>query len=88
MLLFSYMSHKEGTTVNVSIEFLAHSRSILEVLYNDGWWLSPGQTHGYHVGHPAVSDEEAARSRLFRLGLLTSSLVRIDFPPCQSCPDR
>src|SRR5262245_45448937 len=50
-------------------------------LRTDGWRLEGGPDEAILTEHPRVADEEAARSRLHRLGLLTSGAVRIEFLP-------
>jgi hypothetical protein len=49
------------------------------VLRADGWTLGGGQKDVIVAAHRDVLDEAAARGRLHRLGLLTSSLLRIEF---------
>jgi hypothetical protein len=60
---------------------LLRSASVFEAtLRRDGWVISTLNDE-IDATHPEVSDEEAARSRLHRLGLLTSGSLRIEFSP-------
>jgi hypothetical protein len=52
--------------------------ALRQVLQADGWLLEGGDD-AFLAGHPGVTDEPTARSRLYRLGLLTSSGLRIEF---------
>jgi hypothetical protein len=52
-----------------------------QILQADGWTLDAGRDNTVLAKHPSVADEAAARSRLHRLGLLTSGQLRIDFLP-------
>jgi hypothetical protein len=70
-----------GTAVNVRIVFLQSAGLLQEALRNDGWQLSDGPAGHCDASHPEVRDQQAARSRLARLGLLTSARLRINFPP-------
>jgi hypothetical protein len=60
----------------LGIEFLRGGDIVREILARDGWRLTSTR-----AAHPAVQDGEAARERLDQLGLLTSTAVRISFPP-------
>jgi hypothetical protein len=51
------------------------------ILQTDGWTLESGQDDAVLAEHAGVTDEAAARSRLDRLGLLTSGRLRIVFLP-------
>jgi hypothetical protein len=54
---------------------------IRAILQHDGWkvHLTPGRS--LVAEHAEVHDGASARHRLYRVGLLTSSAVRIDFLP-------
>ncbi len=51
----------------------------LEVLKKDGWQLESRSRDHVYARHPQVNDESSARSRLYRIGLLTSASLRIAF---------
>ena len=51
------------------------------ILREDGWTLEGGGGDSFLARNPGVPDEAAARSRLHRLGLLTSPRLRIVFLP-------
>jgi hypothetical protein len=51
------------------------------LLQADGWTLEGGGGDTFLAEHPDVADQATARCRLDRLGLLTSSGLRIDFLP-------
>jgi hypothetical protein len=53
---------------------------LLRTLWADGWTLQDERDDAFLAEHPGVADEAAARRRLSRLGLLTSSGLRIEFP--------
>jgi hypothetical protein len=63
----------------VSIYPIPHGKPVLGVLEKDGWQLDPGCKDHVDARHPQVKDEFSARSRLCRLGLLTSASLRISF---------
>jgi hypothetical protein len=65
--------------VHVSLELLRRSESILVALREDGWRVESGPGVAVCARHPRVPDENAARRRLQRLGLLTSGSLRIEF---------
>jgi hypothetical protein len=50
-------------------------------MQSDGWKLEPERGGVFRAHHPLAADQIAARSRLHRLGLLTSGSVRIEFRP-------
>jgi hypothetical protein len=56
------------------------------ILLADGWTLDAELTDTVLAEHPSVDDEAAARSRLHRLGLLTSGRLRINFLPTSRRP--
>jgi hypothetical protein len=51
------------------------------ILRADGWTLESGGPDSVVAAHPNAADASAIRGRLFRLGLLTSHGVRIEFLP-------
>jgi hypothetical protein len=61
--------------MNVQIQFLRQPDALRNVLREDGWRFTNNC-----MSHSQVDDEGAARFRLHRLRLLTSSL-RIEFLP-------
>ncbi len=65
--------------MRLHLELLRQAHLLRHVLQEDGWELKQQPNHSYSAHHPAIADEPAARNRLLRLGLLTSSLVRIEF---------
>ena len=65
--------------MNVYIELLRPSEETRRLLNDDGWKLDPAHPELPHALHCTVADESAARNRLMRLGLLTSSSVRVEF---------
>jgi hypothetical protein len=67
--------------MRVLIRPLGACRDPGRVLRADGWSLEGLPGEAVLAGHPRVADEEAARARLNRLGLLTSAGVRIEFLP-------
>jgi hypothetical protein len=69
--------------MNVHFRFLRQAGQVQEVLRNDGWKLERAHDKFLLARHPDVADESAARDRLCRLGLLTSSSLAIEFhlPP-------
>lgn len=65
--------------MNVYIELLRPSEETRRLLNDDGWKLDPAHPEQVHALHCTVADESAGRNRLMRLGLLTSSSVRVEF---------
>ena len=65
--------------MNIWIEPLIPSTDLEEILIDDGWELLVESDHLIFANHPEVPDEPTARSRLDRLGLLTSRSHRIQF---------
>jgi hypothetical protein len=59
---------------------LHHSDEIRDILQRDGWVIEKDQGDEIQVIHRHVGNEAAARNRLFRLGLLTTPSMRINFP--------
>ncbi len=55
------------------------ARDLRPLLRRGGWRLDGGGPDDFHASHAAANDHPAARDRLHRLGLLTSSRVRIEF---------
>ena len=75
--------------MKVYIEMLRSSARLVKALEADGWRLETAHHGAVMAGHPHLRDEADARGRLYELGLLTSSAVRIEFPPSsprQSAP--
>ena len=68
--------------MNVHISILRCSGHFRAILQKDGWAISTaGSESELDATHPEVDDQDAARSRLYRLGLLISHWLRIDFFP-------
>jgi hypothetical protein len=65
--------------MQVHIHVLRSHREVLERLQRDGWELEKIQPDSLSARHRQVASETAARSRLYALGLLTSSAVCIAF---------
>src|SRR5262245_39413306 len=70
--------------MRVKIELLRRSEVVLAALRRDGWAVESGQGDTLCARHPEVPNENAARSRLHGLGLLTSGSLRIEF--CRAGP--
>jgi hypothetical protein len=64
--------------MHINIELVGRGTNPSRVLLDDGWSLGSRQK-GMTAAHPDVRDEPAARCRLNRLHLLTSSCLRIEF---------
>jgi hypothetical protein len=64
--------------MNIYIEFVRSGGDLSRLLRRDGWLLDRHR-HAFSASHPEVPDETAARTRLYRLGILTSPAVRIEF---------
>jgi hypothetical protein len=65
--------------MKVHLRILRQGEELQETLKNDGWQLQPEKDNSFSARHPEVLNEDAARSRLHRLDLLTSSSVWIEF---------
>jgi hypothetical protein len=72
--------------VRIRVLAFRHSPEIRETLRKDGWTLDEGPTPWFSAEHARARDGTAARRRLHRLGLLTSSDLRIEF--CEEAPGR
>ena len=72
--------------MNIYIELLRPTDETRRLLNDDGWKLDPAHPELAHSLHCTVADESAARSRLMRLGLLTSSSVRVEFRKSAKSP--
>jgi hypothetical protein len=72
----------------VHIRELTRSPQVARVLREHGWDVAQESADELVATHPEVKDQPAARARLWRLGLLTSPRLRIEFgtthPP--ACP--
>lgn len=66
--------------MKVHFQFLRGQAQLRGALLADGWQLSAVVGTHLDATHPEVGNEAAARGRLSRLGLLTSTLARIEFP--------
>jgi hypothetical protein len=68
--------------MNVHMNLLRWSDDFRATLRKDGWViLAAERKEELDASHPQVKDEDAARSRLQGLGMLTSGSLRIDFRP-------
>lgn len=68
--------------MNVHINLLRLTDSFRVSLRQDGWVVLAANDKGaLDATHPDVKDENAARIRLDRLGMLTSAAIRIEFRP-------
>jgi hypothetical protein len=65
----------------VHIHVLRGPHEVARALRQDGWTLDEATPISFEATHPRVDDQAAARARLYRLGLLTSSRLRIEFAP-------
>jgi len=66
--------------MNVHINILRWSGNFRTILGKDGWlFLTAEIQDELDATHPQVGDEDAARIRLHRFGLLTSGSLRIEF---------
>ncbi len=68
--------------MNVYIEVLRTVAGIRELLLTDGWRVEEAETPGIRASL-RVKDQDDARNRLLKLGLLTSSSIRIGIEPCR-----
>jgi len=68
--------------MKIHINLLRSADVFQETLRQDGWVVSAVErTDELEATHPQVGNEDTARSRLHRLGLLTSGSIRIEFLP-------
>jgi hypothetical protein len=67
--------------MNVLFQLLRGADQSLATLRGDGWKLESERNGSFLARHPCVTDGKSARDRLNQLGLLTSALLRIEFPP-------
>jgi hypothetical protein len=74
------LSRSKKPNMQIRIEFLGAAARLEEALRSDGWQLSGAGPGGVIASHAEVPDEATARQRLDRLGLLTSPLLRVEFP--------
>jgi hypothetical protein len=65
--------------MHVHIHPLRPSPNLPTIFREDGWTLEAEQNGDLRARHPQAPDESTARGRLFRLGLLTSCSLRIEF---------
>jgi hypothetical protein len=73
---------EQDMPMNVHISFLRFPGKFRAILEEDGWVISTAESENeLDATHPAVGDQDAARIRLYRLGLLISHWLRIDFFP-------
>ncbi|HEX5271808.1 MAG TPA: hypothetical protein VFW33_15025 [Gemmataceae bacterium] len=67
--------------MKVYIEMLRSAAALRKTLEADGWRLESAHGRAVRACHPHLHDSADVRVRLNELGLLTSSAVRIEFPP-------
>jgi hypothetical protein len=67
--------------MNIYIQMLRSAARLRNTLEADGWRLEAAHEGAVRARHPHLRDAADVRSRLNDLGLLTSSAVRIEFPP-------
>jgi hypothetical protein len=72
--------------MKVHLRFLRQASMLQEALRNDGWKLEPEKGESLCACHPDVPDESSARSRLHRLGFLTSPALWIEFQSNRAQP--
>jgi hypothetical protein len=65
--------------MRLHLRFLRQAGKLQAAFRNDGWELEREKDETLQARHPEVTDESAARTRLYRLGLLTSSSLSIEF---------
>ena len=65
--------------MRIHLRFLRKSGALPEALANDGWRLHWEHDGSLTAHHPLVANEQAGRTRLQSLGLLTTSVARIEF---------
>jgi hypothetical protein len=80
--------HQKRVTMNIHIEVLRTVTGIRELLLTDGWWVDEAETPGLRASLTGVQDQEDARTRLLKLGLLTSGRIRvgIEAGKVSACP--
>jgi hypothetical protein len=67
--------------MRIRFKILRARVSLPRILRSDGWALEGGRQDAVVTTHPDAAYAPTARSRLFRLGLLISCCVRIEFLP-------
>jgi hypothetical protein len=73
---------EQDVPMNVHISILRFPGKFRAILVNDGWAISTEESENeLDAIHSEVGDQETARIRLYRLGLLLSHWLRIDFFP-------
>src|SRR5262245_11060313 len=77
----SPINRKSEWPMRVLFQPLRECPDLRTVLRADGWSLEGARNDAVLAEHPGVADEDAARSRLHRLDLLTSAGLRIEFLP-------
>jgi hypothetical protein len=65
--------------MHLHIQLLRDRDDLRDALRRDGWRVQAAPHDAVVATHPDVPDDVTARDRLQRLGLLTSTSVRIDF---------
>jgi hypothetical protein len=67
--------------MDVHVEVVGRAGDLRALLEENGWGLKEGVPNHFTATHPDVSDQPMARSRLHKIGLLTSGRLRIEFGP-------
>ena len=67
--------------MKVTIEMLRSSAALRKTLEADGWRLEAAHGGAVRARHPQLHNQADVRNRLYALGLLTSSALRIEFSP-------
>lgn len=65
--------------MRVHIKPLRQEGTYLAALRKDGWDVLPDGNGDLHAVHPDINSEDAARARLYLLGMLTARTLRIEF---------
>ncbi len=63
----------------VRFEVLAKGLRLRTLLEQNGWLVEEEGAERLVASHPEVDDQPAARSRLHKMDLLTSSRLRVEF---------
>ena len=71
--------------MDVHIRPLRQAPTLSTALQDDGWELETRRDGVLCARHPQAPDESRARSRLHRLGFLTSGSLRIEFCRIGTC---
>jgi len=67
--------------MRVHFESVRDESALRGLLKEDGWELGEAAAGAFDASHPGAADQQSARSRLHKLGLLISARLRIEFGP-------